>query len=73
MSMHEMIKPLKMDLSPKQIEWLRDTRPYFSLYRDRTAAALIRGFIEVTEQDFTGSGRVGYKITATGYTALDLL
>ena len=67
-------KPLKMDLSPKQIEWLRDTRPYFSLYRDRTAAALIRrGFIEVTEQDFTGSGRVGYKITATGQAALDLL
>jgi hypothetical protein len=59
-------------LSEKQVEWLRDPRPYFSLYTDRTAMALIRkGAIEVTEQDYSGSGRAGYKITDAGTTALN--
>jgi hypothetical protein len=62
-------KPVR--LSGKQVEWLEDTRPYFNLYRDRTAAALIRkGVIKVTEQDYSGSGRAGYEITPIGREAL---
>lgn len=58
-------------LSEAQVRWLSDPRPYFNHYRDRTGRALIaKGVIVVTEQDFSGSGKVGYDVTPVGRAAL---
>lgn len=60
--------PERQRLTEAQRAWLKDPRPYFHQYKDRTAAALIRkGFIEITEQ---WGPKAGYRITPAGRAAL---
>lgn len=60
-------------LTPAQVRWLQDPRPYSHPWRDRTFRALLdKGAVRKSaDNDAFGTGKSGYIITPAGQSALD--